>query len=157
MTNDARNPLLTPSELFCELPDFAAIDDSHVREAFSEAMRSHAREIDAIATSSEAPTFVNTIEAMEKAGQDLDRVAAYFFNVAGTDATDVRMEIEAEIAPQLTAHLDQIRMRSDLWQRINAIDSVDDAANPEEAKLLLNKVREDFQRAGADLLSLIHI
>lgn len=151
MTNDARNPLLTPSELFCELPDFAAIDDSHVREAFSEAMRSHAREIDAIATSSEAPTFVNTIEAMEKAGQDLDRVAAYFFNVAGTDATDVRMEIEAEIAPQLTAHLDQIRMRSDLWQRINAIDSVDDAANPEEAKLLLKKVREDFQRAGADL------
>lgn len=151
MTNDTTNPLLVPSELFCELPDFAAIDDGHVVPAFDEAMRRHNREIELIATSKEPPTFVNTIEAMERAGQDLERVAAYFFNVAGTDATPARMQIEAQVAPKLTAHLDAIRMRSDLWERISAIESVDDATDPEEAKLLLKRTREDFVRAGANL------
>nr|WP_120491929.1 M3 family metallopeptidase [Corynebacterium lactis] len=151
MTKDALNPLLKVSELYCELPPFADIHDSDVLGAFEAAMETHLAEIESIATSDEAPTFVNTIEAMERAGQDLDRVAAYFFNIAGTDATEPRMEIEAQVAPKLAAHLDRIRLRSDLWERITSITSVDGAADEAEATRLLEKIREDFRRAGADL------
>ena len=151
MSNDASNPLLKSSELFLELPPFADITDADVVPAFEAAMASHLREIDQIATSSEAATFANTIEALERSGQDLDRVAAYFFNIAGTDATEPRMEIEAKIAPKLAAHFDQIRLRSDLWERIKSITSVSGAADEEEAARLLDKTREDFRRAGADL------
>lgn len=145
------NPLLEPSTLFCELPPFSEIRDEHVLPAFEQAIAEHAAEIHAIAQSTEPATFANTIEAMERAGQNLDRVAAYFFNIAGTDATDARMEIESEIAPKLSAHFDSIYLNAALWQRISAIESVADAADAEEAERLLAKVRENFVRAGADL------
>ena len=151
MTVSESNPLLQRSSLFCELPPFADIDDSQVLPAFAEAMARHRAEIDAIVANPEPPTFVNTIEAMERAGADLDRTAAYFFNLAGTDATEQRMSIEAEIAPKLSAHFDSIRMRTDLWQRISGIEDVFGAANEAEAARLLDKVRRDFRRAGADL------
>lgn len=151
MSNPSNNPLLSPSKLFCELPDFAEIRDDHVVEAFEAAFEAHNAEIAAIIENPDAPTFANTIEAMERAGQDLERVAAYFFNVAGTDATDARLAIESEIAPKLAAHLDRVRLNTELWQRIKGIDGVADAFDPVEAERLLEKVRRDFRRAGADL------
>ena len=91
MTVSESNPLLQRSSLFCELPPFADIDDGQVLPAFAEAMARHRAEIDAIVANPEPPTFVNTIEAMERAGADLDRTAAYFFDLAGTDATEQRI------------------------------------------------------------------
>lgn len=151
MSNPSKNPLLSPSQLFCELPDFAEIRDEHVMPAFESAFEAHNAEIADITANPAEPTFANTIEALERAGQDLERVAAYFFNVAGTDATDSRLAIEAEIAPKLAAHMDRIRLNDDLWQRIKGIDGVADAFDPIEAERLLEKVRRDFRRAGADL------
>lgn len=157
---DTANPLLTPSDLPYGLPDFESIRDEHVIPAFRTAFDDHDAEIAAIVANPEPPTFANTIEALERAGGLLTRVASYFFNVAGTDATDERLAIEAEIAPQLAAHLDGVRLNAGLWARISEVAEPASAADlgegagdgdVDEARRLLEKVRRDFRRAGADL------
>ena len=161
------NPLLAPSTLPYGLPDFAAIRDEHVIPAFRTAFVDHDAEIAAIVANPEEPSFANTLEALEASGRLLERVAAYFFNVAGTDATDERLAIEAVIAPELAAHMDGVRLNEGLWGRIKrvaelydgpaAASSGPDAGTGEvpelddEARRLLDKVVRDFRRAGADL------
>ena len=156
----AGNPLLTASELPYGLPDFAAIRDEHVIPAFRTAFVDHDAEIAAIVANPGEPTFVNTIEAFEASGQLLSRVASYFFNLSGTDATEERLAIEAEIAPLLAAHLDGVRLNPGLWDRIKRVPEPASAADlgegaadgdVDEARRLLEKVRRDFTRAGADL------
>ena len=156
----AANPLLTPSTLPYGLPDFAVIGDEHVIPAFRTAFVDHDAEIAAIVDNPEAPSFANTLEALEAAGQLLERVAAYFFNVAGTDATEERLAIESTIAPELAAHLDGVRLNEGLWSRIKRVAELYDGPSgtssdvPElddEARRLLDKVVRDFRRAGADL------
>lgn len=161
------NPLLAPSTLPYGLPNFAAIRDEHVIPAFRTAFVDHDAEIAAIVANPEEPSFANTLEALEASGRLLERVAAYFFNVAGTDATDERLAIEAVIAPELAAHMDGVRLNEGLWGRIKrvaelydgpaAASSGPDAGTGEvpelddEARRLLDKVVRDFRRAGADL------
>ena len=161
------NPLLAPSTLPYGLPDFAAIRDEHVIPAFRTAFVDHDAEIAAIVANPEEPSFANTLEALEASGRLLERVAAFFFNVAGTDATDERLAIEAAIAPELAAHMDGVRLNEGLWGRIKrvaelydgpaAASSGPDAGTGEvpelddEARRLLDKVVRDFRRAGADL------
>lgn len=161
------NPLLAPSTLPYGLPDFAAIRDEHVIPAFRTAFVDHDAEIAAIVANPEEPSFANTLEALEASGRLLERVAAYFFNVAGTDATDERLAIEAAIAPELAAHMDGVRLNEGLWGRIRRVAELYDgpAAAPsgpdagtgevpeldDEARRLLDKVVRDFRRAGADL------
>ena len=161
------NPLLAPPTLPYGLPDFAAIRDEHVIPAFRTAFVDHDAEIAAIVANPEEPSFANTLEALEASGRLLERVAAYFFNVAGTDATDERLAIEAVIAPELAAHMDGVRLNEGLWGRIKrvaelydgpaAASSGPDAGTGEvpelddEARRLLDKVVRDFRRAGADL------
>ncbi|UBI01714.1 M3 family metallopeptidase [Corynebacterium freneyi] len=174
----AANPLLTPSTLPYGLPDFGSIGDEHVIPAFRTAFVDHDAEIAAIVDNPEAPTFANTLEALEKSGRLLDRVAAYFFNIAGTDATEERLAIEAAIAPELAAHMDGVRLNEGLWARIKKVAELYDestsassaGAGPDagdadrgtsaasevpelddEARRLLDKVVRDFRRAGADL------
>ena len=161
------NPLLAPSTLPYGLPAFSAIRDEHVIPAFRTAFVDHDAEIAAIVANPEEPSFANTLEALEASGRLLERVAAYFFNVAGTDATDERLAIEAAIAPELAAHMDGVRLNEGLWGRIKRVAELYDgpAAAPsgpdagtgevpeldDEARRLLDKVVRDFRRAGADL------
>ena len=161
------NPLLAPSTLPYGLPAFSAIRDEHVIPAFRTAFVDHDAEIAAIVANPEEPSFANTLEALEASGRLLERVAAYFFNVAGTDATDERLAIEAVIAPELAAHMDGVRLNEGLWGRIKRVAELYDgpAAAPsgpdagtgevpeldDEARRLLDKVVRDFRRAGADL------
>lgn len=141
------NPLLTPSDLPYGLPDFAAISNDDVIPAFRVAFDDHLAEVRAIVENPAEPTFENSVEALERSGRLLDRVASYFFNLAGTDATEARIAIEAEIVPLLAAHNDSIVLDQGLWQRIAAVQPPDD----EEGRRLLEKIRKDFERAGADL------
>ncbi|MFF0325998.1 M3 family metallopeptidase [Nonomuraea angiospora] len=142
----AGNPFFTSSDLPYELPPFADIREEHYLPAFERGMAEQLAEVDAIAGSSEAPTFDNTIAALERSGRILDRTATVFFSVAASNTTDGIMEIEKEISPQLTRHGDAIRLNRALWARIKQVSTED----PEEA-WLLEKYREDFIRAGADL------
>ena len=84
------NPLLADWQTEFQLPPFDEITDADFAPAFDAAMQAGRAAYAAIAANSEAPTFANTIEAMEQADDLLDRVAGVFFNLSGSDATPAR-------------------------------------------------------------------
>ena len=140
------NPLLAPSTLPYNLPDFAAIRLEHVEPAFDKALATHAQEIAAITTADE-PTWENTVEAFELAGADLDRVMAWFFNLQGTDSTDEFDKVADRIVPKLSAHIDSIYQNGELYSRIAQVTAPDD----EESRRLHDELKRRFTRRGADL------
>jgi peptidyl-dipeptidase Dcp len=142
----AENPFFAPSPLPYELPPFADIREEHYLPAFRRGMAEQLAEVEAIAGSTEPPTFDNTIAALERSGRILDRTATVFFSVAASSTSDGIMAIEKEITPELTRHSDAVRLNRPLWARIKQVTTED----PEEA-WLLEKYRDDFIRAGADL------
>ncbi|WP_101787919.1 M3 family metallopeptidase [Nonomuraea indica] len=142
----AENPLFAPSSLPYQLPPFADIREEHYLPAFERGMAEQLAEVDAITGNAEPPTFDNTIAALERSGRLLQRTATAFFSVVASDSTDGVMEIEKRISPELTRHSDAIRLNRALWERIRRVTTED----PEEA-WLLEKYRDDFVRAGADL------
>ena len=142
------NPLLTPSTLPYQLPPFAEIKVEHYRPAFDEALSLHDAEIASITDNPAAPTWENTVEALERSGQDLDRVMAVFGNLSGTDVTDEMEEIAADIYPRLSAHYDAIYQNEVLYARIKeATPPADDA----EGQRLHDHLLRTFARKGADL------
>uniref|UniRef100_UPI003D70C609 M3 family metallopeptidase n=1 Tax=Nonomuraea sp. bgisy101 TaxID=3413784 RepID=UPI003D70C609 len=142
----AENPFFAPSSLPYQLPPFEEIREEHYLPAFERGMAEHLAEVDAIANSAEEPTFDNTIAALERSGQILNRTATVFFSIAASDSTDGIMAIETEVSPKLTKHSDEVRLNRALWERVKRVTSED----AEEA-WLLEKYRDDFIRAGADL------
>ncbi|MEO3800965.1 M3 family metallopeptidase [Nonomuraea sp. B1E8] len=142
----AENPFFAPSDLPYQLPPFADIREEHYVPAFERGMAEQLAEVDAIADNPEPPTFDNTIAALERSGRILDRTATAFSSIASSNSTDGIMEIEKQISPQLTRHSDAIRLNRALWARIKRVATDD----PEES-WLLEKYRDDFIRAGADL------
>ncbi|MFD1935975.1 M3 family metallopeptidase [Nonomuraea mangrovi] len=142
----AENPFFAPSSLPYQLPPFEEIREEHYLPAFERGMAEHLAEVDAIANSAEEPTFDNTIAALERSGQILNRTATVFFSIAASDSTDGIMAIETEVSPKLTKHSDEVRLNRALWERVKRVASED----AEEA-WLLEKYRDDFIRAGADL------
>ena len=101
------NPFLTRSTLEYELPPFALIEEDHYLEAFYAGMKEQIQEIEEILAQQEV-SFENTIVALEKSGQALNRVLNVFYNKSSSDTNDRIDEIEAEIAPKLAAHSDAI-------------------------------------------------
>src|SRR6516162_10034281 len=98
------NPLLEAWTGPFEAPPFERIEPGHFRPAFEAALKQSRAEIDAVAADPEPPTFANTIEALERSGKSLDKVAGVFFNLAGAHTNDELQEIEREIAPFLVRH-----------------------------------------------------
>lgn len=142
------NPLLTPSTLPYQLPPFADITVEHYRPAFDEALALHDAEIAAITDNPADPTWENTVEALERSGQDLDRVMAVFGNLSGTDVTEEMEEIAADIYPRLSAHYDAIYQNEVLYARLKeATPPADDA----EGQRLHDHLLRTFARKGADL------
>jgi len=80
------NPLLQASTLPYQLPPFDRVDDQHYREAFIQGMAAQLREVAAIIAADAAPSFDNTIVALERSGQQLDRAMAVFFNLIASNA-----------------------------------------------------------------------
>src|SRR5579871_166162 len=146
------NPLLEAWTTPHETPPFTAIRPEHFRPAFDRAMADHIAEIEAIAACPDAPSFANTIAALERSGQALDRVSAVFHALAGAHTSDALMAIEREMSPLLAAHRNRIRLHDGLYARIKALrdqrDSVD--LSPEAARVL-ERYDIAFRRAGAGL------
>lgn len=142
------NPLLTPSTLPYQLPPFAEIKVEHYRPAFDEALALHDAAIAYITDNPADPTWENTVEALERSGQDLDRVMAVFGNLSGTDVTDEMEDIAADIYPRLSAHYDAIYQNEVLYARLKeATPPADDA----EGQRLHDHLLRTFKRKGADL------
>ncbi|MGC5023657.1 M3 family metallopeptidase [Tsukamurella sp. DT100] len=149
MTVDA---VLAPSTLPFALPDFAAFADADYEAAFAEGFARHRRDIAAIAENPEPATFANTVEAMERAGQDLGRVAAVFFSLTSTDRTDALEAAQAAISPRWSAHFDAILMDAALFARIAELHTRRAALGLDaEQQRLLERYHLRFTRAGAGL------
>lgn len=151
---DARNanPLFSVSPLSLGYPQFNRIQDSHFGPAFDAGMEQQLAEMNAIAESSEAPTFENTIVAMEKSGQLLNRATAVFYNLSGADTNDARQKIRADYAGKLSAHSDAIFLNDALYRRVKALYDRRDALGLDaESVRLIERYHTDFVRAGAAL------
>src|ERR1043165_2920013 len=102
------NPFFNESALPFQAPPFDKIKDSDYQRAIEEGMKRQLIEVEAIADSSEPPTFANTIEAMERSGALLTRVSKVFFGLTQADTNPTIQKIEAEESPKLAAHQDKI-------------------------------------------------
>ena len=148
----ASNPFAQPSRLPLQYPQFDQIKNEDYGPAYEEGMREQAREIDAIANNKAAPTFDNTIVAMERSGRLLDRVSAVFGNLSGANTNDAMEALNRELAPKLSAHSDAIRLNEKLYARIKTLyDKRDKLKLDPESKRLLERYHTDFVRAGAKL------
>ena len=146
------NPVLAQSGLPYDLPDFASISDDDFLPAFTEAMASHVAEVEAIAADPAAPTFANTIEALESSGRDLARASGIFFNLVGPDTNPRRNAISQELSTLLTDHANTIAMNPVLFERISDLHSRADELDLTEAqRRLLDKRYRESVRAGAGL------
>jgi peptidyl-dipeptidase Dcp len=151
---DASNPFAKVSTLPFNYPAFDKIKDEHFKPAFEAGMREHLNEVAAIANNKAAPTFENTIVAMERAGQLLARVSTTFSNLQSANTDDQLDAIDREMSPKLAAHADAVFMNDKLWQRVKSLyDKRDGFKLDAESKHLLERYHRDFVRAGAKLSS----
>jgi peptidyl-dipeptidase Dcp len=148
----AANPLLFPSPLELQYPPFDRIEDSHYLPAFELGMAEQLEEIEAIANQTATPTFDNTFVALERSGQTLNRVASVFFGIAGAHTNDTIEDIQAQMAPRLAAHSDQILLNAALFARVQALyEQRQTLGLGAEALRLIEETHRDFVRAGAEL------
>ncbi|HZH53115.1 MAG TPA: M3 family metallopeptidase [Microvirga sp.] len=146
------NPLLRPWTDPHGLPPFESITPEHFRPAFDTALAEQQAEIEAIAESAEAPTFANTIEALERSGLALKRVGAVFFNLAGSHTNDAIQAIEREMAPILAKHRNSIFMNEKLFRRVDELHSNRESLDLDaEQARVLDRYHTIFVRAGARL------
>ncbi len=146
------NPLLSQWDTPFELPPFARIKDADFAPAFEAAIVEARKNIADIAANPDAPTFVNTIEAMELAEETLGRVLSVFYNLAGADSTPMREELQREFSPKLAAYSSEISMNEALFARVEALwNQRDDLDLTDEQARVLMLSHRGFVRAGAQL------
>lgn len=148
----ATGPFAQESTLPFKTTDFSKIQDGDYKPGFEQGMAIQAAEIAAIVANPEAPTFANTIVALDQSGEMLNRVSAAFNTLIGANTNDTLDAVEAEMSPKLTAHFDAIQLDPALFARVKAV--YDNRAamtlTPEDAWLLENTY-EDMVHAGAQL------
>ncbi|GET24071.1 peptidyl-dipeptidase Dcp [Prolixibacter sp. NT017] len=151
-TDLKNNPFMKPSTLPYGAPDFTKIKDSDFQPAMEEGMKEQLAAIEKIANNPEAPTFDNTLVAMEKTGQLLNRVYGVFNLLAGANTNPTIQKIGEEEAPKLAAHHDAIYLNSKLFKRVKTIYNERDTLNLDpESKKLVEYYYQQFQLAGANL------
>jgi peptidyl-dipeptidase Dcp len=145
------NPFAHRSNLSYELPPFDAIRDEHYLPAFYEGCEEQLAEVNAILESG-APTFENTIVALEKSGRMLFRVLSVFYNKSSADTNDAIDKIEEELAPKLSAHSDAINLNAELFARIEHVHEARHGLGLDaESVWLVERYYRDFVHAGAKL------
>lgn len=142
------NPLLQP---FNTAP-FSKIKNEHFLPAISQLIAEAKAEIEAIAANPEAPTFRNTVEALEFSGQQLDRATSIFFNLNSAETNAEIQKLAQEISPMLTEFSNDILLNEALFERIKSVyDQKDSLSLSEEQQMLLDKKYKSFSRNGANL------
>ena len=150
--NMHQNPLLTESPLPYGAPQFDKIKTSDYMPAFEEAFRQGKQEIDAIVANPDAPTFQNTIEALEYSGSLVNKVGAIFYNLLEADATDELQEIAEKVSPMSTEYSMYISLNEKLFERIKTVYNQRESLGlePDQMKLLEDTYKS-FERSGANL------
>ncbi len=146
----AANPFFSESTLPYHAPPFDKIKDSDYAPAIEEGMKHQLVEIETIANNPEAPTFVNTFEAMERSGALLTRVTKVFFNLTTANTSETLQQIKADEAPKLAAHSDAIFLNAKLFARVKALyDKRTELKLDPESRYLVERYYKTFVRAGA--------
>ncbi len=148
----AANPLLTPSPLPLRFPAFDKVRDEHFAPALDRGMAEELAEVEAIAANRAAPSFANTVEALEKSGRLLARTTTLLFNLLAADANPARLQLRTDYAPRLAAQRDAILQNPKLFARIDALyQNRQQAAPNPEARRLIERYWRSMVRAGARL------
>lgn len=150
--NNSENPLLSESTLPYGAPDFSKIKDENFKPAMLEGIAQQQKAVAAIANSEEEPTFENTVIALEKSGDLLNRTAQIFYALAGADTNETLQAVEEEMAPKFAAINDEIYLNEKLFQRFKTLYNKKESLNLDAESLkLLEEYYEDFEIAGANL------
>ncbi len=146
------NPFFTTYKNKYGAPPFDKIKSEHYMPAFKEGIKQQQAEIDAIAESKDAPTFANTIEALDYSGDLLNKVSAVFFNLYSAETNDDMEKIANEVSPMLSEHNDNLYLNEKLFERVKVLfDSRATLGLTPEQNRLLEKYHRDFIRSGAAL------
>jgi peptidyl-dipeptidase Dcp len=146
------NPFFKPSSLPFQAPPFDRVKDSDYQPAIEEGMKRELAEVQAIAGNPEAPTFANTIEAMEKTGQMLRRVQRVFNGMTQSNTNPALQKTQSAVAPKQAAHRDAIYLDPKLFARIKSLyDRRGTLGLDAESKFLVERYYRNFVRAGAQL------
>lgn len=149
---DASNPFSKPSALPYGAPEYDKIKTEHFRPALEAGIAQHLSEIEAIANQSEAPTFDNTIVALERTGDLIARALPVFDNLSNAYTSDEIQAIETELSPKFAAYSDAIYLNEKLYGRIADLYNRRDTLGLDAESLrLLEIIHRDFVRAGARL------
>ena len=136
----------TPHDTF----PFDKIQVADIEEAILEGILQEEKEIAQIAANPEAATFENTVVAMEKSGNLLDRATTVMYNLLSADSSDELEELSQRIAPKLSEHSSNIMLNEQLFARVKAVKEAQPALDDEE-RMLLDRTYEAFERSGATL------
>jgi len=148
--SSTENPFLTASTLPLLAPPLDRIKDEHFLPAFTEGMAQQLTEVRAIADNPEPATLDNTLLPMERSGAVLYRVNQVFSNLSSSHTNETLQKIEAEIAPKLAQHQDQIYLDPKLFARVKALyDARDSLTTHAEDRRLAERYYQLFVRAGA--------
>ena len=151
-TVTARNPFYSVSKLPYQVPDFSKINDSDYRPALEEGIKRQLKEIKQIADNPAAPTFDNTLVALEKSGQLLTRVNNAFSLVSGANTNPTLQQLQEDISPKLTALGDAIYLNSKLYKKVETLHKNKAKLNlDKESARLLDYYYQQFIKAGARL------
>lgn len=142
------NPFLRKSPLQYQAPEFDKIKDDHYKPAFDYGLKEQLANIDKIINNPAAPTFENTVLALENSGEVLARATILFYNLTGSNTNDYLQKVEEEYAPIFAAHSDKINLNEKLYKRIKAVNT--DRLDA-ESKRLVEYYIQNFELAGANL------
>ena len=147
-----QNPFLSEFNTPFNVPPFDKIKEAHFLPAFNEGMTQQNQEIEAIVNNTAAPTFENTIEAIESTGALLRKVDNVFNNLKSAHTNDEIRKIAKEVTPLLSKHQDAILLNDTLFQKVKAVYEQKKNLNlTVEQNTLLEKYYKDFVRGGANL------
>lgn len=144
------NILLKPFETVFETVPFEQIKNEDYQPAILQCIEDAKKEIDEIVHNPAAPTFENTLEALEHAGKQLNRVTEAFFNLTSAETNDYLEKVQEEVSPVLAEYGNDITLNEGLFKRVKAVvETVDTNTLTAEAQRLLDKTYKSFTRNGA--------
>ncbi|MEG0462962.1 M3 family metallopeptidase [Bacteroides sp.] len=151
-TKTESNPFFTEFQTEYGVPPFDKIKLEHYEPAFLKGIEEHNQQIKAIIENADAPTFDNTIVALDNSSPMLSRVSAVFFNMTDAETTDSLTALSIKLAPMLSEHSDNISLNQELFKKVDAVYQQKGALNlTTEQQRLLDKTYKSFVRSGANL------
>ena len=148
----AANPLLETYKTPHQTVAFNEIKTEHFMPAFDVAMKQHRAEIDAIVNNPQAPSFENTVAALDRSGRLLAKVSAPFYALLSNETNDELQSLAQQLSPKMSEHANVINLNEKLFARIKAVyDQKDNLKLNAEQQTLLKETYEGFANSGANL------